>query len=49
VGNSFIVARQPDYEEWQRYLPDEPYQKTGPQYPERGGWEKVLFKERTTA
>jgi len=33
---------------WQRYLPDEPSQKTGPQSPEGGGWEKVLFQERTT-
>ncbi len=30
-------------------LPDEPYQKTCPQYPEGGGWEKVWFKEESTA
>jgi hypothetical protein len=36
------------YEEWQRYWPDETYQKTCPQSPEGGGWEKVWFKERTT-
>lgn len=39
-----IAGRNLTYEEWQRYLPDEPYQKTCPQYPEGGGWEQVLFK-----
>jgi hypothetical protein len=33
---------------WQRYLPAEPYQKTCPQYPDGGGWEKGWFKEEET-
>jgi len=34
--------------QWQRYLPDEPYQKICPQYSEGGGWEKVWFKKEST-
>jgi hypothetical protein len=33
---------------WQRYLPDEPSQKTGPPSPDGEGWEKVWFKEEDT-
>jgi len=40
-----IAGRNLTVKEWERYLPDEPYQKTCPQYPEGGGWEKILFKK----
>jgi len=48
VNGCDLANRNLTQEEWQHYLPDESYQKTCPQYPEGGGWEKMLFKEMTT-